>query len=83
MRVLLIGGTMFIGKRLVARCLMRGTKSHSFIARLRIRLVPDVRSVVGDRNDALSVRSALAGRHFDAVYDIAYDMGTGNDRAAG
>lgn len=77
MRVLLIGGTMFIGKRLVARLLDAGHEITLFHRKAAHPFGPDVRSVVGDRNDALSVRSALAGRHFDAVYDIAYDMERG------
>jgi 2'-hydroxyisoflavone reductase len=77
MRVLLIGGTMFIGKRLVARLLDAGHEITLFHRKAAHPFGPEVRSVVGDRNDAVSVRSALAGQHFDAVYDIAYDMERG------
>jgi len=77
MRVLLIGGTMFIGKRLVARLLDAGHEITLFHRKAAHPFGPDVRSAVGDRNDAASVRSALAGRHFDAVYDIAYDWERG------
>ena len=77
MRVLLIGGTMFIGKRLVARLLKAGHEITLFHRKAAHPFGADVRSVVGDRNDALSVRGALAGRHFDAVYDIAYDWERG------
>jgi 2'-hydroxyisoflavone reductase len=77
MRVLLIGGTMFIGKRLVARLLDAGHEITLFHRKAAHPFGPDVRSVVGDRNDALSVRSALTGLHFDAVYDIAYDWERG------
>jgi nucleoside-diphosphate-sugar epimerase len=77
MRVLFIGGTMFIGKRLVARLLDAGHEITLFHRKAAHPFGPEVRSVVGDRNDAFSVRSALAGRHFDAVYDIAYDWERG------
>jgi 2'-hydroxyisoflavone reductase len=77
MRVLLIGGTMFIGKRLVARLLDAGHEITLFHRKAAHPFGPEVRSVVGDRNDALSVRSALAGLHFDAVYDLAYDWERG------
>ncbi len=81
MRVLLIGGTMFIGKRLVARLLDAGHEITLFHRKAVHPFGPDVRSVVGDRNDAVSIRSALAGQHFDAVYDIAYDMERGTTGA--
>jgi nucleoside-diphosphate-sugar epimerase len=81
MRVLLIGGTMFIGKRLVGRLLEAGHEITLFHRKAAHPFGPDVRSVVGDRNDADSVRSALAGRHFDAVYDLAYDMERGTTGA--
>ncbi len=77
MRVLLIGGTMFIGKTLVARLLDAGHEITLFHRKAEHPFGPDVRSVVGNRNDALSVRSALAGRQFDAVCDIAYDWERG------
>jgi len=80
-RILLIGGTMFIGKRLVARLLDAGHDITLFHRKASHPFGPDVRSVVGDRNDALSVRGALAGRHFDAVYDLAYDMERGTTGA--
>jgi 2'-hydroxyisoflavone reductase len=81
MRVLLIGGTMFIGKRLVARLLDAGHEITLFHRKASHPFGPDVRSVVGDRNDAGSICSALAGLHFDAVYDIAYDIERGTTGA--
>jgi 2'-hydroxyisoflavone reductase len=81
MRVLLIGGTMFIGKRLVARLLDAGHEITLFHRKAAHPFGSEVRSVVGDRNDGASVRSALAGQHFDAVYDIAYDWERGTTGA--
>ncbi|HEY1802626.1 MAG TPA: NAD-dependent epimerase/dehydratase family protein [Terriglobales bacterium] len=77
MRILLIGGTLFIGKRLVARLLNAGHEITLLHRRVEHPFGPEVRSVVADRNDAVSVRSALVGLHFDAVYDIAYDWAQG------
>jgi nucleoside-diphosphate-sugar epimerase len=36
-----------------------------------------VRNAVGDRNDAGSIKAALSGQRFDAVYDLAYDWERG------
>jgi 2'-hydroxyisoflavone reductase len=81
MRVLVIGGTLFIGKLLVKRLLaadhdvtiLHRKAEHPFGRR--------VRNAIADRNDAASVRSALAGLRFDAVYDIAYDWERGTTAA--
>jgi 2'-hydroxyisoflavone reductase len=77
MRVLVIGGTLFIGKLLVKRLLgaehevtlLHRKAEHPFGRR--------VRNAVADRNDAASIRTALSGMRFDAVYDIAYDWERG------
>jgi 2'-hydroxyisoflavone reductase len=81
MRVLLIGGTMFIGRRLVTRLLASGHEITLLHRKSAHPFSPEVRSVVGDRNDALSVRSALAGQRYDAVYDMAYDLERGTTGA--
>jgi 2'-hydroxyisoflavone reductase len=77
MRVLLIGGTLFIGKRLVNRLLEKGHEITLLHRRAEHPFGHEVRNVVADRNDAHSVRNALAGLRFDAVYDIAYDWARG------
>ena len=77
MRILVIGGTLFIGKALVKRLVaaehdvtvLHRRSEHPFGRR--------VHNAVADRNDAASVRAALAGQRFDAVYDIAYDWERG------
>ena len=77
MRILLVGGTLFIGKRLVDRLLQAG---HDIALLHRNAAHPfgtEVRNLVADRNDAVSIRNALAGLRFDAVYDIAYDLQRG------
>lgn len=72
-RVLIIGGTQFIGRLLVESLMKAGhevyilhrTSEHPFGRR--------VHNLVADRNDAASVREAVGKIRFDAVYDIAYD----------
>jgi len=81
MRVLVIGGTLFIGKLLVKRLLaadhditiLHRKAEHPFGRR--------VHNAIADRNDAASIRKALAGMRFDAVYDIAYDWERGTTAA--
>jgi nucleoside-diphosphate-sugar epimerase len=73
-RVLVIGGTLFIGRALVEQLLARGDdvvimhrgKGHPFS--------PRVSEIQCDRNDIAAVRRALAGTRFDVVYDNVYDF---------
>jgi nucleoside-diphosphate-sugar epimerase len=77
MRVLVIGGTLFIGKALVKRLLAAGHEITVLHRRAEHPFGKRVHNAVADRNDAASVRAALAGQRFDAVYDIAYDWERG------
>ncbi len=77
MRVLVIGGTLFIGRLLVKRLLAAGHEVTLLHRRAEHPFGRKVRNAVADRNDAAAVRSALAGLRFDAVYDIAYDWERG------
>src|SRR5580658_9292746 len=77
MRVLVIGGTLFIGKLLVRRLLAADHDVTVLHRRTEHPFGKRVHNAVADRNDAASVRAALAGHRFDAVYDIAYDIERG------
>src|ERR1017187_4534804 len=77
MRVLVIGGTLFIGKALVKRLIAAGHEVTVLHRRAEHPFGKRVHNAVADRNDAVSVRAALAGQRFDAVYDIAYDWERG------
>ncbi len=77
MRILVIGGTQFIGKRLVGRLLETGHEVTLLHRKAESPFGEHVQNVVADRNDAAAVAGALAGRRFDAVYDIAYDWQRG------
>jgi 2'-hydroxyisoflavone reductase len=77
MRVLVIGGTLFIGKLLVKRLLAADHEVTILHRRAEHPFGRRVRNAVADRNDAESIRNALAGFRFDAVYDIAYDWERG------
>lgn len=77
MRVLVIGGTLFIGRALVKALLKAGHQvsilhrkpGHDFGRR--------VEDLVADRNDAQAVRNVLASRRFQVVFDNAYDWERG------
>lgn len=73
MRALVIGGTLFIGKRLVQRLLEEGHEVTVFHRSSTHGYGDEVANLVGDRNDAESVRRAVSGREFDWVFDNVYD----------
>ncbi|HKD09978.1 MAG TPA: NAD-dependent epimerase/dehydratase family protein [Bryobacteraceae bacterium] len=73
MRVLVIGGTQFIGKLLVKRLLGAGHEVTILHRKPEHPFGRRVRNLTADRNDAASLKAALAGQRFDAVYDVAYD----------
>jgi nucleoside-diphosphate-sugar epimerase len=77
MRILVIGGTLFIGKLLVNRLLQAGHEVTILHRKAEHPFGHRVANAVADRNDVASVRAALAGRRFEAVCDIAYDWGRG------
>jgi nucleoside-diphosphate-sugar epimerase len=76
-RVLVIGGTLFIGRALVEQLLERGDEvviMHRGKATPFGKRVTELRC---DRNDVAAVRAALTGNRFDVVYDNVYDWERG------
>lgn len=70
MRILVLGGTLFVGRHLVEAALARGHDVTLFNrGRTNPELFPEVEKLVGDR-DAGDL-SALGGRRFDAVVDTS------------
>jgi nucleoside-diphosphate-sugar epimerase len=70
MKVLVIGGSRFFGKRLAELLLQRGDE----VALFNRGLTPDdfqdrVERLRGDRGDAGAMRAALRGRSWDVVFD--------------
>jgi nucleoside-diphosphate-sugar epimerase len=77
MRVLVIGGTLFIGRLLVEEL---GRAGHAVTVLHRnpgSALPAGVTGLIADRNDPSAVRAALAGSRFDAVFDNVYDWSRG------
>jgi 2'-hydroxyisoflavone reductase len=67
MRILILGGTGFIGPHMVAEALRRGHDVTLFNrGRTNSKLFPDLVTLVGDRNNALD---SLKGQSWDAVID--------------
>ena len=81
MEVLVIGGTLFIGRLLVKELVKKGHSVTVLHRKAKHDLGRPVASVQADRNDGSSMRTALAGRHFDVVFDNVYDWVRGTTAA--
>src|SRR5947208_7264854 len=69
MRLLILGGTMFLGRHLTEAALGRGHDVTLFNrGQHNPDLFPGIEKLRGDRNTDLS---ALAGRHWDAAIDTS------------
>ena len=76
-RVLIIGGTHFIGRLMVNELSRAGHEIYILHRRPRHPFSKRVHNLVADRNDPVSVRKAVGATRFDAVYDNAYDWERG------
>ncbi|HEV3331456.1 MAG TPA: SDR family oxidoreductase [Bryobacteraceae bacterium] len=81
MKVLVIGGTLFIGRLLVEELVKAGHDVAILHRKPKHDFGRRVENLVGDRNDATSLNEALAGRRFEAVYDNVYDWERGTSAA--
>ncbi len=81
MRILVIGGTKFLGPAVVHAATARGHTVTLFNrGRTNPGLFPDLETVVGDRNEELE---PLKGREFDAVIDTCGYYPSQVERSAG
>jgi 2'-hydroxyisoflavone reductase len=80
-RILVIGGTNFIGRHLVTELLHRGHEIYVLHRKPRHPFSKRVHNLIADRNDPASVRKAVAAIRFDAVYDNVYDWEHGTNAA--
>ena len=81
MKVLVIGGTMFIGRQLVTALVKAGHEVTILHRKPGHDLGKKVHEIVGDRNDPDSVRAALAQTRFEIVFDNVYDWQRGTTAA--
>jgi nucleoside-diphosphate-sugar epimerase len=72
MKILVLGGSVFIGKHMV-QTLVESGHDVSVLNRGQtpVDLPPGVERIVADRTDAESMRSALKGQSWDAAFDIS------------
>jgi 2'-hydroxyisoflavone reductase len=77
MRVLVIGGTLFIGRALVRELLERGHEVTILHRKPKHDFGRKVENLVADRNDPQAVVEALGSRRFEAVFDNVYDWERG------
>ncbi len=84
MKVLVIGGTLFIGKALVRELLKAGHTVAIAHRRSGTEFGKKVTELVADRNDPAAFQKAVAGHSFDVVFDNVYDWerGTTADQVA-
>jgi nucleoside-diphosphate-sugar epimerase len=81
MRVLVVGGTMFIGRALVAELLKAGHEVAILHRKPKHDLGKRVQNIAADRNDPESVQSALQFSNFQVVFDNVYDWERGTTAA--
>ena len=81
MKVLVIGGTLFIGRQLVKELCDAGHDVAVMHRKPAHGLLRRVENLMADRNDAASVQQALDERRFDVVYDNVYDWERGTTAA--
>jgi 2'-hydroxyisoflavone reductase len=81
MNCLVIGGTQFIGRILVAELLKAGHSVTVLHRKASHKLGRRVKNIVADRNDPAAMKSALAGKRFEAVFDNVYDWERGTTAA--
>ncbi|MEP7364244.1 MAG: NAD-dependent epimerase/dehydratase family protein [Acidobacteriota bacterium] len=77
MRILVIGGTQFIGRHLVEALLAAGHRVTLLHRKSRRLFAGRVGQLLADRSDDLAVKKAMEGHRFDAVFDNAYDWAHG------
>jgi len=69
MRILIMGGTRFIGVALTTILVERGHEVVLFNRGNRPAPCSGLQQIHGDRQDAADLKAKLAGEHFDAIFD--------------
>lgn len=81
MNALVIGGTLFIGRHLVEALTGAGHNVTILHRNPNTSRPAGTKGLIADRNDPEAVRSVLAGRKFDLVFDNVYDWERGTTAA--
>jgi nucleoside-diphosphate-sugar epimerase len=69
MKILVMGGTRFIGVSLVKLLVSQGHEVTLFNRGKKPSPVAGLRTITGDRTDAQQLRDKLSGESFDAIFD--------------
>lgn len=77
MRILIIGGNLFIGRLLLSQLLEQGHEVSILHRRDSHPFGPGVQNLQADRNDPEAVKAAIDGTRFDVVFDNVYDWERG------
>ena len=80
-RILVIGGTQFIGRLLVEELAKDGHEVSILHRKPKHTFGKHVHNFVADRNVAATVVQAVGNTRFDAVFDFAYDWDHGTTAA--
>src|SRR5689334_7993389 len=70
MRILIIGGSVFVGRAVTEEALRRGHEVTTFNRGLSGADLPGVEAVRGDRGVARDLDRLVEGREWDAVVDV-------------
>ena len=81
MNVLVIGGTLFIGRALVAALGKAGHNVTIVHRKPGHDMGRKIQEIIVDRNDSEAFKAAMAGRKFDLVFDNVYDWQRGTTAA--
>ena len=81
MKVLVIGGTLYIGRLLVEELVKAGHDIAILHRKAKHEFGRRVENLMADRNDPDSLKEVLTGRRFEVVYDNAYDWERGTTAA--
>lgn len=77
MKVLVIGGTLFIGRMLVSQLLKLGHDVSVLHRKSAHNLGKKVHNLVADRNDPGAIKEILQRERFEVVFDNVYDWQRG------
>lgn len=77
MKVLVIGGTLFIGRLLVEELVKGGHDVTVLHRKPKHDFGKRVDNIMADRNDGQAMKEALSTRRFEVVFDNAYDWERG------
>jgi len=77
MKILVIGGTLFIGRLLVEELVKGGHEVVVLHRKPKHDFGRRVENLMADRNDAAAMREALSTRRFEVIFDNAYDWERG------